>query len=152
MMAMWHKAVLAAALGMAVATTGGLALAQADVIKARQEGMKAQGAAMAAIKKVIEANGPAAGAASPAETIAATSAKLPSLFPAGSDKGAETWAKPEIWANKAEFDKLAMNAKAAAEKLAASAKAGNMDAVKADFAALGGACGACHRPYRTPKN
>lgn len=146
-MAMWHKAVFAAALSLAVATAGGLALAQADVIKARQDGMKAQGAAMAAIKKVVDENGPAANAVAPAETIAATSGKVPSR----SDKGAETWAKPEIWANKAEFDKLAGNAKAAAEKLAASAKAGNMDAVKADFAALGGTCGACHRPYRTPK-
>lgn len=151
-MAVWHKALFAAVIGLSVASAGGFALAQADVIKARQEGMKAQGAAMAAIKKVIDGNGPAADAVAPARTIAATSEKVPSLFPAGSDKGAETWAKPEIWANKADFDKLAMNAKAAAEKLAASAQAGNMDAVKADFAALGGTCGACHRPYRTPKS
>lgn len=151
-MAKWHKALFAAAIGLSVATAGGLALAQADVIKARQEGMKAQGAAMAAIKKVVDENGPAANAVAPAETIAATSGKVPALFPAGSDKGAETWAKPEIWANKADFDAKAMGAKAAAEKLAASAKAGNMDAVKADFAALGGTCGACHRPYRTPKS
>lgn len=151
-MAVWHKALFAAVIGLSVASAGGFALAQADVIKARQEGMKAQGAAMAAIKKVIDGNGPAADAVAPARTIAATSEKVPSLFPAGSDKGAETWAKPEIWANKADFDKLAMNAKAAAEKLAASAQAGNMDAVRADFAALGGTCGACHRPYRTPKS
>lgn len=151
-MAKYRNPVFAALIGLAVAATGGLALAQADVIKARQEGMKGQGAAMAAIKKVVEGNGTAADAVKPAETIAATSAKVPSLFPAGSDKGAETWAKPEIWANKADFDMKAANTKAAAEKLAASAKAGNMDALKADFAALGGACGACHRPYRTPKN
>ncbi|HLT78827.1 MAG TPA: cytochrome c [Ferrovibrio sp.] len=151
-MAMWHKALFAAVIGLSVASAGGFALAQADVIKARQEGMKAQGAAMTAIKKVVDGNGPAADAVAPARTIAQTSEKVPSLFPAGSDKGAETWAKPEIWANKADFDAKAMNAKAAAEKLAASAQAGNMDAVKADFAALGGTCGACHRPYRTPKN
>lgn len=151
-MATFRNSVFAAVIGLAVAAAGGMALAQADVIKARQEGMKGQGAAMAAIKKVVDANGPAADAVMPAETIAATSGKVPALFPAGSDKGAETWAKAEIWANKADFDMKATNAKAAAEKLAASAKAGNMDAVKADFAALGGACGACHRPYRTPKN
>ena len=151
-MAKYRNSVFAAVIGLAVAAVGGLAFAQADVIKTRQEGMKAQGAAMAAIKKVVDENGPAANAVAPAETIAATSGKVPALFPAGSDKGAETWAKPEIWANKSDFDMKAMNAKAAAEKLAASAKAGNMDAVKADFAALGGTCGACHRPYRTPKN
>lgn len=151
-MAMWHKALFAAAIGLSVASAGGFALAQVDVIKARQDGMKAQGAAMAAIKKVVDENGPAANAVQPAQTIAMTSDKVPSLFPAGSDKGAETWAKPEIWANKADFDMKAATAKSAAEKLAASAQAGNMDAVKADFAALGGACGACHRPYRTPKN
>lgn len=144
--------VFAAVIGLAIAAAGGMAFAQADVIKARQDGMKAQGAAMTAIKKVVDENGPAANAVQPAETIATTSAKVPALFPAGSDKGAETWAKPEIWANKAEFDKFAMDAKTAAEKLAASAKAGNMDQVKADFAALGRTCGSCHRPYRTPKN
>ncbi|WP_298724543.1 cytochrome c [uncultured Ferrovibrio sp.] len=149
---MFQKAFFAVAVGLAVATAGGMAIAQADVIKARQEGMKAQGAAMAAIKKVIDANGPAADAIKPAETIVATAEKMPSLFPAGSDKGAETWAKPEIWANKADFDKQAAASKAAAEKLLASAKAGNMDALKADFGALGATCGACHRPYRTPKN
>lgn len=151
-MAKWHKAVLAAALGVAVTAAAGLAVAQADIIKTRQEGMKAQGAAMAAIKKVVDENGPAANAVAPAETIAATAVKVPGLFPKGSDKGAETWAKPEIWANWADFEKQAAASKAAAEKLAASAKAGNMDAVKADFAALGGTCGSCHRPYRTPKS
>ena len=69
-MAMWHKAVFAAAFGLAVATAGGLALAQADIIKARQDAMKAQGAAMGAIKKVVDENGPAANAAAPAESIA----------------------------------------------------------------------------------
>ena len=70
-MAKWHKAVLAAALGVAVTAAAGLAVAQADIIKTRQEGMKAQGAAMAAIKKVVDENGPAANAVAPAETIAA---------------------------------------------------------------------------------
>lgn len=149
---MLHKAFFAIAVGLTVATMGGMAIAQADVIKARQEGMKAQGAAMAAIKKVVDANGPVADAVAPAETLVASLGKVSSLFPAGSDKGAETWAKPEIWTNKADFDKQAVSATAAAEKLAASAKAGNIDAVKADFAAMGQACGSCHRPYRTPKN
>src|SRR3546814_4768145 len=46
-----------AVIGLAIAAAGGMALAQADVIKARQDGMKAQGAAMTAIKKVVDENG-----------------------------------------------------------------------------------------------
>ncbi|HEX6956625.1 MAG TPA: cytochrome c [Ferrovibrio sp.] len=149
-MAQWHKAILAAAVGIAVATVGGMAIAQADIIKARQEGMKGNGRAMKELKQIIDAGGPASAAVKPAESIAAMSAKIPGAFPKGSDKG-DTKAKPEIWANWADFEKHASNSKAAAEKLVADAKGGSMDMVKADFKALGQTCGACHKLYRVPE-
>lgn len=138
---------MGAVLALSVAAAGGAALAQADAIKARKDGFQVFRTSMAAIKKAVDDNGPASAAVAPAEAIAAQAPKQPAHFPAGSDKG-ETKAKPEIWANLADFQAKMKATEAAAVKLAASAKAGNMDAVKADFGALGGTCGACHKAYR----
>jgi cytochrome c556 len=146
-MAMWHKAVMAAVLGVAVASAGGYAYAQADAIKARKDGFQVFRTSMGAIKKVVDDNGPASAAAAPAEAIAAQAAKQLAHFPAGSDKG-ETKAKPEIWANWAQFEGFMKDAEAKATAVATAAKAGNMDAVKAGFGALGGACGTCHKQFR----
>lgn len=146
-MATWHKAVLAATLGLAVMSVGGLAYAQADAIKARKDGFQVFRVSMGAIKKVVDDNGPASAAVAPAEAIAAQAGKQLQHFPAGSDKG-DTKAKPEIWANKAQFDGYMKDAEAKATALAAAAKSGDMAAVKAGFGALGGTCGTCHKAFR----
>lgn len=125
----------------------GLAYAQADAIKARQDLYKVNGGAMKAIKASIDANGPAAAAASEAAKLVNTFKAVPAHFPAGSDKG-DTKASPDIWKSKADFDKLNADALAAATKLEMAAKGGDMKMVAADFGALGGACKACHDKYR----
>ncbi|MBP6818766.1 cytochrome c [Ferrovibrio sp. MS7] len=150
-MAIWRKAALAAAICGALAAFGGLvgsdAFAQADAIKARKDGFQVFRVSMGAIKKVVDDNGPAANAVAPAQAIAGQAGKQVAHFPAGSDKG-ETKAKAEIWANMADFTAKMKAAEDAATALASAAQAGNMDAVKAGFGALGGTCGACHRAYR----
>lgn len=143
----WRITVSGAVLALSVAALAGGAFAQADAIKARKDGFQIFRTSMGAIKKAVDDNGPASAAVAPAEAIAAQAAKQLAHFPAGSDKG-ETKAKPEIWANMADFQAKMKAAEDGAKKLAASAKAGGMDAVKADFGALGGACGACHKAYR----
>lgn len=146
-MARWHKAILAAALGVAVASGGGYALAQADIIKARKAGFDGNKNAMGAIKKVIDSGGNVAEVVAPAESIAAWAAKIPAHFPQGSDKG-DTKAKAEIWTNWAGFQKAAKDNEEAALKLVAAAKSGDAAAVKAGFGAVGGTCGACHKQFR----
>jgi len=143
----WRITVSGAVLALCVAAVAGGAFAQADAIKARKDGFQIFRTSMGAIKKAVDDNGPASAAVAPAEALAAQAPKQLAHFPAGSDKG-ETKAKPEIWANMADFQVKMKAAEDGAKKLAASAKAGSMDAVKADFAALGGACGACHKAYR----
>lgn len=140
--------VRAAAVGAVILATAGGAMAAGE-IAARQEAMKGVGGAMKAIKAAVEGN-KAADAAEPAMKIAATMQKVPSLFPKGSDAG-ETDAKPEIWADWAAFEKAAADAGAAAEKLAGVAKSGDAAATGEAMKALGGACGACHKPFRKPK-
>jgi cytochrome c556 len=72
----------------------------------------------------------------------------PEVFPEVSKTG-DTKAKPEIWANKAEFDKLMKDFQdktAALSTTAASAT--SVDGVKAAFGAAGGACKACHDKFK----
>lgn len=86
-------------------------------------------------------------AAENAELVAALS-KLPfTAFVDGTDKG-DTRAKPEIWSERAKFDAAATKMQEEVTKLAAAAKAGNADQVKAAFGATGQACKACHDSYR----
>ena len=124
-----------------------IALAQADVIKQRQENRKETAATMRAIKGVIDAKGDV-------KTIVPQAAKLKTLevvfdkmFPAGSDKG-DTKALPTVWSDMAGFMTASKNADAAYDKLAAAAGSGDLAAVTAAFGETGKACGACHEKFR----
>lgn len=80
--------------------------------------------------------------------LVATMAKLPwHAFVEGSDKG-DTRAKPEIWKEAAKFKEGSDKLQAEATKLAAAAKTGNLDNLKAAFGATAGTCKACHDVYR----
>lgn len=75
---------------------------------------------------------------------------VPEGFATGSDKGAETRAKPEIWSDAAGFKKVMDNFQAETAKLVQVARtAKDVDAVRGQFAAVGKACAACHDNYRT---
>jgi cytochrome c556 len=70
-------------------------------------------------------------------------------FPAGSDKGLPTQAKPEIWSNAADFKTKLDKSVEEATKLAAVAKTGSLDDIKKQFGATGATCKACHDDYKT---
>ncbi len=75
-------------------------------------------------------------------------AKLPwAAFGDGTDKG-DTKAKPEIWKEHAKFNEAAEKMQAEMSKLAAAAKTGNLDSIKASVNAVAGACKNCHDAYR----
>ena len=81
--------------------------------------------------------------------IVADMAKLPWVaFGAGTDKGGNTKAKPEIWTEQAKFKEGHEKLVAETAKLAAAAKTGNLDAVKTAFTATAGTCKTCHDAYR----
>lgn len=69
-------------------------------------------------------------------------------FAAGSDKGAETKAKPEVWTKSAEFKEKMDKMVDETKKLAAIAGTGSFDEIKKQFGATGGACKACHDDFR----
>ena len=95
----------------------------------------------------------AAAATKAAANVAALASVMsPDLFPAGSEygKATDSYALPAIWANPDDFVAriAALNTAAAAMQVAA---AGDAQGVQGGMAALGGACGACHKAYRQPE-
>ncbi len=120
-------------------------------LKARQDLMKAQGADLRIIKAFADGQGDQAAALEKANDLVAQSAKLAALFTAGTslkDIPGKTYAKPEIWTEKAKFDAAAAALHSEAEKLAAAVKSGDKTATGDQFKAVGGACGNCHTPFR----
>ncbi len=80
--------------------------------------------------------------------IAESMSRLPwAAFGEGTDKG-ETKAKPEIWKEQAKFKAASEKMQAEMSKLAAAAKTGNLDSVKAAFQGTSGSCKACHDDFR----
>lgn len=69
-------------------------------------------------------------------------------FIPGSDTGAPTKAKPEIWKDRAKFDKLAHDMQAETVKLVAAAQTGDPAALRKAVTATGAACKACHDDFR----
>jgi cytochrome c556 len=89
----------------------------------------------------------AAAAARHADVIAVVSHLPWAGFVPGSDKG-ETRAKPEIWTQEAKFKGAAEKMTGEVAKLAAAAKTGNLDAMKAAFGPAAATCKACHDDFR----
>jgi len=131
-----------------IAVTGA---AFAAPIDDRQAAMKNVGKAMGALAAIAKKEAPfdASVVNTNATTLADNVKTAKGHFPEGSATGdKETWAKAEIWQNKADFDAKADQAVAAAMAMAAVTD-------EADFGTalgtLGGACKACHTDYRRPK-
>ena len=64
---------------------------------------------------------------------------------AGTEKGAPL---AKVWTEKAKFDAGAKKLQEEATKLAAAAKANNLDQLKAAFGSAAGTCKACHDDFR----
>ncbi len=128
-----------------------IAMAQGDPIAERKENRKQAGAAMRAIKGIIDAKGPTAGAVEQAAKLKTLEAAFVKLFPAGSDKG-DTKALPAIWTDMAGFQAASKASDVAYDKLAVAAGSGDQAALAAAFADVGKTCGACHDKYRAKAN
>lgn len=144
-------AVVSACLAIGVSCVAG-AFAQEmkpeEILKARQGLMEAVRMQLGPIVAVTKGTAPLSPAtAEAAETIVGLAHALKSAYGQGTENLPGSHAKPEAFSDPkflAGYDKLA----AAATKLAADAKANNIDAVKADLGDVGGACKGCHDNYR----
>ena len=85
--------------------------------------------------------------------VLVTLSKLPAAaFGEGTDKGAPTRAKPDIWKDGAKFKAAAEKMVAEVAKLDTAAKSGSLDAIKAAVGGVGGACKACHDDFRAERH
>jgi cytochrome c556 len=138
--------------GLAALTccVAGVAIARADIdiIAVRKAGMDLQGAALGAVKAAVGAGVDVKNFASAGSAMSAWAKQIPSIFPAGTDKGDDTKALPTIWSDSAGYTKAAAALGTAADKLTAAAKANDKDAFAAAFKEVGEACGGCHKTYR----
>ncbi len=78
--------------------------------------------------------------------VVAEMSKLPWAGFTGGAAGGR--AKPEIWQEQAKFKEYSEALQANTAKLAAAAKTGNLDNIKAAFGATGGSCKTCHDAYQ----
>lgn len=149
------QVLLAAIIGTSTLLASGTAAAQAkpeEIIKFRQSVYTVIGWHVRPLGAMVKGQMPfdQAEFLRNANIVADMSKIAPHAFPAGSDTGAKTRAKPEIWSDAAGFKKVMDNFQAEAAKLAEVAKtASSVDQVRGQFGALGKACAACHDNYRT---
>lgn len=144
--------VLIAATALLLGGTG-LASAQPapkpeELIAARQAGMAMVGGLAEQMKAAVAAGSDVKVFEEPAAAMAKWGTAYIHLFPDGTQSGLNTKAKPEIWSDRAGFEKAAATFVAASIKLAEAAKSGDKAVFAAAFQAEGQACGGCHRPYK----
>src|SRR3954451_1553110 len=130
----------------------GAVVAQQDVVKSTQAQMKATGRALGGtLVPMNKGEKPYDQAAvdEAFKTLEDTAKQLPTMFPASIKAvkfEGDYNTSPKIWEDEAGFKaKIDEYAKAVAD---AKAKIKDLDSLKANFPALGKACGGCHETYR----
>src|SRR5512144_1601138 len=83
-----------------------------------------------------------------AERVAFLAPQALEGFAKGSDKGAETDAKPEIWTHFDDFKSKLNDLIEQSRTMSEVAKGGDEAKMKEQFKKLGGACKACHDKYK----
>jgi cytochrome c556 len=131
-----------------LATTAAVAESEPeDIIKYRQNVMKANGAHMAAAGAILQGKVDyKKDLAYHAKALQAINGNVAALFPKGSDFG-DTQALDGAWSKRADFEKRAKDTKAKADAFAQAA-GGDPKAALGKFKELSDSCKACHKDFR----
>lgn len=119
-----------------------------EIIAMRQANQKRVGELFDAMKKSVAAGATATSQVDAVKEIDERAHLIKGYFPAGTETGGNTKARPEIWTNRDGFNQAADNYVAAFDKLLVLANAGDTAAFNAAYAEAGATCGACHRNFR----
>jgi len=122
-----------------------------EVIEARKVNYKEIGGAYKTIADEIKSGAPDLNTIGPmAQEIRTRAAGQLDYFVAGSgpESGEKTRAKAQIWRSLADFSAAHEKFLAAADRLIAAAKSGDVAAVSARYDELGAACKGCHDRFR----
>ncbi|MDE2457023.1 MAG: cytochrome c [Burkholderiales bacterium] len=122
-----------------------------DAIKYRQSAMTLIGAHFGRIAAMAQGKIPFdAKTAAENAALVDTLVHLPfAAFGEGTERGAPTQAKPEIWKEPAKFKSAAEKLQEEVGKLNVAAKTGSLDAIKGAVGGVGKACKACHDDFRS---
>lgn len=124
---------------------------EVDHVKARQDAFKQVGEAMKTIGEI--AKGDVAYDAEQFKTLVANmqaaGGEAFQHFVAGSEGGN---AKPELWANMAQFEEGRDKMVAAVTALNEAAQTGSLDAIKPTLGDVGASCKACHDAFKEKTN
>jgi cytochrome c556 len=140
--------------GQSPASSQGQAASAAEVVKARQKGLKALGAAFKTIRDELKGESPDAAKIREASAdITQAAGVIDKWFPAGTgpDSGVKTDAKPEVWTDSAGFATAREAFVREANKWAQLGNSIDASAWKEGAASLGQSCKGCHDKYRVKK-
>lgn len=142
-------ALSAAALAVAATASAQSFQKPEDAIKYRRSAFTVLSAHFGALGAMANNRAPydAQAAARHADAIALVSHLPFAGFTQGTDKG-ETRAKAEVWSENAKFTAAAQKMQGEVGKLAAAAKTGSLDNLKAAFGPAAASCKACHDDFR----
>jgi cytochrome c556 len=150
------RALIACAiLSVSVTAASAQPASPSDPIAARKAEFHGIGAGFKAVMDELKKDAPdKAVLAASADKIAANLKAVLTMFPEGSGPapGVKTRARPEIWTNRAEFDRLNLAATDQAGVFAAAVRSGDKAAIQAQAKALGGDCQSCHQKFRLSDN
>lgn len=121
------------------------------VMHERHEGMEQIGKATKAAAREVRSSSPnLATVRASAAVIARLAPQLSGWVPAGTGPElGKTGAKPAIWQHPQDFAAKSVAFQKAAIGFNAAARSGNVDAIRANFGAMGKTCSACHDLYRS---
>ena len=145
------KKLAMASLVIAAVSAGAIAQTKPeDAIKLRQSAMKLIGYNFGSIGAMVNDKKPynKDEAIRNANRIEALSGHPWEFFVAGTDKGAETKAKSDIWKDQAKFEAVGKKMETETAKLAQVARNGDQAALKTQFGAAAQTCKACHDDFK----
>jgi len=123
----------------------------ADAIAARQASLDMSSITFRSMGDAMKAGREARSEGYPAAALAKWAKALPRMFPAGTGQGetsAETQARPEIWRDRAGFEKAAANYADQTARLAALAAANDTAGFTKQLEVVNQACAICHGRYK----
>lgn len=126
----------------------------AATIHARQAHYKQMAAAVKGINEELRGADPSVPAIRRGSAVVARFARqILRWFPRGTgpEAGVPTRARPEIWSDHAGFTRAGAGLLVAARNLDATARSGDVAAIRAAAAGLSRACRACHDDFRGPE-
>jgi cytochrome c556 len=140
--------------GQSPASSQKQAASAAEVVKARQQGLKSLGAAFKVVRDELKADSPDVTKIRKASAdITRAAAAIEGWFPAGTgpDSGVKTDAKSEVWTDPAGFASARDAFVREGKKWAQLGNSTDASAWKEGAASLGQSCKGCHEKYRVKK-